>query len=329
MPMKLDQLTPEQEAMLPQIRDEWIHIGLSTEPADRADAEAGVRSAYKAAGLEPPRLMLWLRSPMEGAVAASVVNQVRAQVGDQVRAQVEAQVRAQVWDQVGAQVWAQVWAQVGDQVRDQVGAQVGRAIWGQHDAGWLAWCSVYAPLLGGRAQEAVSGLGRVGRNAGWWWAFAGCAILTERHNVLHLDGDGRPHCETGPAVAYPDGWGVHCWRGTRVPGAWIEDRESLSVEIALTWENIEQRRCAAEILGWDRILSELPHTVVDDDPDPEIGTLIRADLPGSQGAQFLRVRCGTGRTFVLPMPPDVRTAREGNAWSYGIDPAALNLEYRT
>jgi len=32
---------------------------------------------------------------------------------------------------------------------------------------------------------------------------------------------------------------------------------------------------------------------------------------------------------VLPVPPDVTTAREANAWTYGLDPEAWAPEVRT
>ena len=110
----IDTLTVEQEAMLAQVRDEWLAVGLSTEPANRPAAEEGVRQAYRRAGMEPPSVVIWLGSPYAGCVASAMLSQdqvgaqVRAQVGDQVRAQVGAQVGAQVRDQVGAQVRAQV-----------------------------------------------------------------------------------------------------------------------------------------------------------------------------------------------------------------------------
>ena len=143
---RIDKLTPEQAALLPVKRDEWISHGLSTEPANRADAERGVRLAYEAAGLPHPQFFIWVDSPYAGAFAqalapsiianaltAAVGDQVGDQVWDQVGAQVGAQVRDQVWDQVraqvGAQVRAQVRAQVGDQVCTPVTANMTRVGW--------------------------------------------------------------------------------------------------------------------------------------------------------------------------------------------------------
>jgi hypothetical protein len=141
---RIAHLTAQQEALLPGIREEWLAIGLSTEPADRARAEAGIRSAYLAAGLEPPRFVFWFGSPYAGAIASHVPphiigprrDHVYAQVYDSVAAesgigayaagarvmpghdfQDSKQVDNLVHDQVGAQVHARVRDQAGDQVR--------------------------------------------------------------------------------------------------------------------------------------------------------------------------------------------------------------------
>src|SRR5579859_1693242 len=65
---RLDRLTPRQEAELAAVRDEWRAVGLATGPADRLRAERGMRAAYRAAGLPPPALFLWVRSPLEGVL---------------------------------------------------------------------------------------------------------------------------------------------------------------------------------------------------------------------------------------------------------------------
>ena len=147
--------------------------------------------------------------------------------------------------------------------------------------------------------------------------------------MLRRDAAGRLHDVTGPAVAYPDGWAIYAVHGTRVPAEWITAADKLDVRTALTWQNIEQRRAAAEILGWDRILRELKPRVVDKDRNAQIGTLLEVDLPDSPREKFLRVKCGTGRTFALPVPPEMKTAREANAWTYGLTASEYALEVRT
>ena len=67
MVKKIDKFTPEQEANLSVIRDKWIAIGLSTEPANRAVAEAAIDEIYRAASLDPPEIRIWLGSPFAGS----------------------------------------------------------------------------------------------------------------------------------------------------------------------------------------------------------------------------------------------------------------------
>jgi hypothetical protein len=93
---------------------------------------------------------------------------------------------------------------------------------------------------------------------------------------------------------------------------------------------MEQRRAACEIVGWVNILRELNAKTIDKDDDPMVGELVRVDIPDIGEEQFLRVLCGTGREFALPVPPTMRTALEANAWSYDIPEDFIrNLEVRT
>ena len=60
---KITELTPEQAARLPEFRDKWLNIGLSTEPVDRAKAELAIDELYESVGLEKPKLKIWMKSP--------------------------------------------------------------------------------------------------------------------------------------------------------------------------------------------------------------------------------------------------------------------------
>ncbi len=156
-------------------------------------------------------------------------------------------------------------------------------------------------------------------------------IVSDFPEFIRVDQQNRPHCGTGPSHRWRDGWSLYHWHGVKVPAEWIEDPSSLTAQIALTWRNIEQRRCACEILGWATILRALDARLIDRDADPEIGELVEVNLPGSGKEKFLRLRCGTGRQFALPVPPTMETALQANAWTYGFDDytAWLKPEVRT
>lgn len=167
------------------------------------------------------------------------------------------------------------------------------------------------------------------RNCGWLYLYEEVAILCDRPDRIRLDDEWRLHSEDGAAIHFRDGLSAYFWRGTRIPGEWIEKKGEMNPKIALTWDNIEQRRCAAEIIGWHNVLSQLEAVTIDEDPDPEIGTLVEVNLPDVGRERFLRVMCGTGREFALPVPPDTKTALAGNAWTYGLEPDMLKPEVRT
>jgi len=148
-------------------------------------------------------------------------------------------------------------------------------------------------------------------------------IVSDFPEVLHIDDQNRPHCEDGPSHRWRDGWSIYYWHGVQIPKEWIEDRASLTATIALAEGNIERRRAACEIVGWDRIIVELSGKTIDYDEDEQIGELVEIDLPGAGRSRFLRVLCATGRRFAIPVPLTVKTALEANAWTYDISPQLM------
>ena len=188
-------------------------------------------------------------------------------------------------------------------------------------AGWASYISGFHDVLGLDLPEhaAYKFYEDAARHGGFRVIHEEFCIVSDFPEVLRKDDQNRPHCENGPSHRWRDGWSLYHWHGVKIPSEWIEKKEELTPEIALTWENIEQRRAACEILGWSRILDELESRIIDEDGDPEIGTLLEVNIPDSGLERFLKVKCGTGRTFALPVPPTMKTAIQASAWTYGID----------
>ena len=149
-------------------------------------------------------------------------------------------------------------------------------------------------------------------------------IACDFPEIVLRDAENRPHCATGPFTRWRDGIALYAWHGITVPAAWIENRASLAPETALTWPNVEQRRAAAEIIGWDKVISALRPTVIDEHENRMVGTLLRVDLPDSPAAQFLKVHCATGRIFVLCVPRECKTALEAQTAMWpGLTPTEV------
>ncbi|MEG4037307.1 hypothetical protein QUA03_26205 [Microcoleus sp. S36b_A4] len=57
--MMIEQLTPQQQALIPVYREHWRKIALSTEPIEReAAAKKSVRFAYAALGYKEPQIII-------------------------------------------------------------------------------------------------------------------------------------------------------------------------------------------------------------------------------------------------------------------------------
>jgi hypothetical protein len=390
---KINELTPEQAAILPRFRDEWLHWGICTERADRPRAEAAILAMRERIGVCDKPVFVWCDSPATSLMAlrflkspelgASLQDSLQNSLGnslgdlwDSLQASLGGSLHASLHDNLGVSLHASLgvslrdslqvslWDSLGASFRNNLQVSLGASLydslqaslqvslgtstaslmaslrdsfdnprdgfgqewWGQHDSYWIAFYLFCRDVFGIKynAQNSFDlDLWRdVAQSCCWWWCYQNYVIVSERPTIVRLDDREVLHSEDGPALQFLDGWAVHSWHGVRVPAQWIENRGSLTPAAALGQRNVEQRRAACEILGWATILDGLKAKLIDRDGDPTIGELLEVNLPDSGRERFLRVLCGTGRTFAIPVPPTVQTALEANAWTYDI-PASL------
>jgi hypothetical protein len=210
------------------------------------------------------------------------------------------------------------------------GASPNEVIGGHFTANGAA-LTEYLRVIGGAGatDDVLSNLGLLAASAGSLMPRGDVCWVVERPVRVLRDEAGRLHSAKGPALEYEDGYSLHFWHGVAVDARWLSLGERIDPHDVLTWPQGEQRRALAEIAGgWASVISRLPTRVVNED-HPSIGTLLEYRGPTMSRALFLRVLCGTGRTFVLPVPSGCRTAREANAWTYGIEPHDYEPEVRT
>ncbi|MFF0309491.1 DUF6745 domain-containing protein [Streptosporangium sp. NPDC004379] len=326
----------------------WEEVAFRAGPADRPEAEAGVRLAYRAAGLAEPEEIVWVGSPLAGARAVALPGTGRS-VRDAVRTVPWQRARAEAHAALGPADWALAWALTGGRLWDPVNGVVARirqgvasaeesqtaaaalrastldAVLGQHDAPWLA-------LFDALERPETEGLARVARSAGWWWPFERVAIVCERPAGLHRDGLSRLHRADGPALSFPDGFAVHAWGGMPVPAGFAATMAALTVQRIDAEENAELRRVMLEHFGYDRYLAESGAVPVHRD---ETGVLWRIVLPDDEPVTTVEVvnstaePDGTFRRYWLRVPPSTRTAREGVAWTFGMAEADYRPDRET
>ncbi|MEU2404346.1 DUF6745 domain-containing protein [Streptomyces rubiginosohelvolus] len=320
----------------------WRSVAAATGRADRAAAEAGVRRAYRTAGLAEPDRIIWAASPRAAVETVEKLTDAGRSVREEVRTRPWADERRRMYDELGPAGWSALWSATGAQLWETTAALAERirtgvvadlaprpqdegavrlvlldAVLGQHDAAWLAAFDGHG--------DRLAGLAEVARNASWWWPYENAVVITERPDVLHRDEAGRLDHGEGPALAYGDGFALHAWRGMPVPAAFLDELSSLTPERIRAEENAELRRVMLEYYGYDRYLTESGAEPVHRD---ETGILWRIALDGDEDVVMVEVvnstpePDGTYRTYWLRVPPTTRTAKDGVAWTFGLEGAA-------
>ena len=270
--MKIDSLTKEQIARFPEFVKKWTCVGLSTEKSNRPLAEDGVNHAYKIAGKTPPKKIVWCGSPFSQGLTRAIIFGLKnpeIKFGKNLRDSVRDSVWASVGDSVRASVWASVGDSVGDSVRDSVRDSVWASVWasvrdsvwdsgyGQHDSNWLAFYDYFKEVCGLDSEtQKLFGIFQISRNAGWWLPHENICWISERHNVLNRNSDGRLHCMDGMALAYPDGWGIYALNGVRMKPEYVLTKtEDMTPEMVMKEENVDVRRELVRKFGVDRLKS--------------------------------------------------------------------------
>ena len=263
----ITKLTPEQEAMIPELREKYRSMGL-TAPDDmsQAKAKAIITRLYQTAGLDAPKKVVLCDSPA----------QCLDKIGDKFQSTYLYGGADMYW--LSTYLAAREFGVVFD-CNDRLDAYVDYAV-----------------------------------NLGHAYAYDDICYVSRKPDVLKFDVDQLLHAEHGPAIKFRDGYSVYAWHGTRIPAEWIEDRDNLDPSIGLTWENMEQRRAAAEIIGWEKVLNNLEGMrVIDEEDDPEHGRLVEVDLPDNGPQRFLIVMCATGRQFALCVDNSANTVKDAHA----------------
>ena len=268
---------------------------------------------------------------VRGAVGGAVRGAVRGAVGDAVDA-----IKQAVWNAIrlgwnnyiGGQFWAGGWWWGGAYTsffREVCSLELADDLW----ARGIAY------------EDAI-------KSACWWYPHRDFVMACERPMVIHRElvnptrprgwGSHRLHCDTGPAVAWPDGWGVYSIHGVRVPADIVEHPETITIARIRGEENAEIRRVMIERYGYDRYCADAGLTLVDqcsaDHPIAGLrtaklwrdGELVLVDLLNSTPEPD-----GTVKRYVIPVDPDAydgRASREclaavASTWRKRSDPTRL------
>ena len=302
----ITKLSAEQIKRFPEFIDKWTNIGLSTQPANRKEAERGIVESYRIAGLEPPRIV-WCGSPLSQGLTRSIVSSF----SDNVVANVMDNVMDSVMDSVRDSVWASVVANVGA----SVGASVRDSVYGQHESAWIGFydfLKIVCELV--NETEKLKGIATICENAGWWLPHEKLCWICERHDSLHRNSIGRLHKDESPALTYPDGWQLFYLNGISMkPDQVLTPAERITPESVLQEDNIDRRRELIRKVGIERMLAQLPHKLIEKRGDYELLSIHLSEQVTD--ARYLRMlNQSIGVWHLEGVDPSCKTVTESLNW---------------
>jgi hypothetical protein len=191
----------------------------------------------------------------------------------------------------------------------------------------------------------ASAVAQLCANAGSFWIYSDVIVICQRPERLHLDPQGRAHHSDGPAIVYRDGFSVYASRGTHIPARVYTAPMEITVADIDKETSPEVRRVMLAKMGVERYLAHAEAEKIDED---ETGILWRRQRTerfriGGWRDEISRARTlcfvevingtpepdGTFKHYYLRVPPNMQTAREAVAWTYGLSADDYHPERRT
>jgi hypothetical protein len=351
---KLDKIPERFKPRADILISDGLKAAFSTGPCNREKIEQTVDELYLLSGYDVPKEKIWTGSPYAAVKRFPLGDMRNLSVTAQIQSMITARSTNQIANGVTESFWttevSHTWGTIHRTVETlfmpvelamrEIPGYLSTYHKGYQDAGSVYFHAFFEDVLGldrSRVVECLRDLLKVG----WWWAFEHTVVFSERPVAIHFDDNHRLHHTTELAVEYPDGWGVYAIRGMRVPDFVIKEPEKITAYHINREQNAEVRRVMIERMGWDRFLKEFNATKIHSD---DFGTLYRCEMPKASERRALmpwgEMRStwdpneedvylvkvinstpepdGHVKEYILRVPPSIRRAREGVAWTFGM-----------
>jgi hypothetical protein len=168
--------------------------------------------------------------------------------------------------------------------------------------------------------------------SGWWWPFGNAVIITDKPKEIHRDMRHRLHRDGGPALLYPDGWGLYRWHGVEMPKYYIETpADQIDIAKGLAEDNATVRMAIIQKCGFLRLKNQIPNKLISKTNSAD---LLEFDLQGMK-VRGLYVRWKdkydapletiisvprTKTQFGEDCPEDVNDAEQVRRWTLHMKP---------
>ncbi len=336
---KIENLTFEQEALIPVYREKWRNIALSTKPIDRQKAADAIKVVYQLIGYQEPEI-IFCDSPF--AAGKTFGNQA----GNQLASRLTSQLESLLWSQMVSRVEGELWSELTSYLSSELERQLWNQLWRQlenqlanHQFNFVSICAEVWACAGSLYDFCIAVLNcaylprewqifqaLVG-DCGWILPYEKICYVCDRPRILSFDHQQRLHAEGSPAIQFADGFSVYAYHGVRLPKKYGQFHpHQWQPEWLLEEDNAELRRVLIQGIGYARISQQLQ--VEELDSWQEYTLLKIGNDVDVEPIHLLKMTCpSTGFIHVLRVPPDLTSAREAIAWvNGGIDPGEFSVQ---
>ena len=147
-----------------------------------------------------------------------------------------------------------------------------------------------------------------------------CCFIYFSPREVSFDDSWRLHHARKAAVDFIDGTKFFMWHGIEVYEEVIRHPEKIKLKAIESEQNVEVRRVMIERYGIDNFTRTAKKVQED-----EYGALFMKEMRGDEPFVVVKVLNstpepdGSFKTYFLRVPPDTATAREGIAWTFGLE----------
>jgi hypothetical protein len=144
-------------------------------------------------------------------------------------------------------------------------------------------------------------------------------------SIIKKDDEGHLHCDDGPALVIHGVHRIYSINGVRVPEHVVERPEEITVNEIEEKTNTEIRRILIEKYGEERYLLETGAKQIHED---SAGSLFKKQSRRGEPIVMVKVRNstpeidGSFKDYFLRVPPDIKTAHQAVAWTFGMSQEA-------
>lgn len=285
---KIESLTEEQDRELGVCANEAIKVGLSLhDPAiSKKYITSLVNDAYKVAGLDAPKRVLFALSPEHGL---KMLQEEYKKVGID-------KTLKELW--TGSNIFS-----------------------GTHESFWIYRLLYFKEVCGLTGIDDIMPQAKLSQVTGWSYFRKYLAIVCQRPIEMHMRNEVL-HRAGGPAILYEDGMALYALNGVMFDGDMIKyvtmPTSDLNPKDVLSIKNVEQRAEVIKRYGIDKLFTDLPNKVIDSGSIRDRPyTLYQIELgDGYVPRKYLKMQNPSvkGDTPLEAVHPDCVTVQEANCW---------------